>query len=103
MKSIIKSSRPARDGELCPSFDHSRQNGPVVEYNYQSGNAALRGAPVFRSKRESFSGFRALSDGFFAAEAKREYFFEAASFVVIVALAAWPMVQAAQALLDLMK
>ena len=47
--------------------------------------------------------FRALSDGFFASEAKRESRLEGALFAVIAALAAWPMVLAAQAAAGLLK
>jgi hypothetical protein len=44
-----------------------------------------------------------LSDGFFAAEAKREFRLEGAVFAVIVALAAWPMVLAVQAAAGLLR
>ncbi|MBA2241592.1 MAG: hypothetical protein H0W04_01700 [Chthoniobacterales bacterium] len=44
-----------------------------------------------------------LSQGFFEAEAKREYRFEAVLFGVIVALAAWPIGLAVQAAAHLMR
>lgn len=44
-----------------------------------------------------------MSTGFLEAEAKREYRLEAAVFGFISLLALWPMVQAGQALLDLIK
>jgi len=105
MKTVFKTSRPARDGESRSSLDPQIQNTPAIDWNFQSSASALRGgAGTFqRSSRASFAGFRAISNGFFEAEAKREFRIEAAAFGVIVALAVWPMVQAAQALLDLIK
>ncbi|MGI8821444.1 MAG: hypothetical protein ACR2ID_11355 [Chthoniobacterales bacterium] len=48
-------------------------------------------------------GFRALTEGLFSAEAKRESRLEGALFGVIAALAAWPIVLAIQAAADLVK
>jgi hypothetical protein len=47
--------------------------------------------------------FWTLSQGFLAAEAKREYRFEAALFGIMVALAAWPIGLALQAAAHLAK
>ena len=41
--------------------------------------------------------FRALSEGFFSTEARREWVLEGALFVVIAALAVWPIVLAIEA------
>ncbi len=105
MKTVIKSSRPARDGEARSFLDHKIQNIPATDWNFQSSAPTLRGVAgsLQRGQRVSLAGFRAMSTGFFEAEAKREYRIEAAAFGVIVALAVWPIVQAVQALLVLIK
>ncbi len=105
MKSILKNNRPARDGEFRSSFDRKNQNGPAFDWNFQSSAPVLRGGAgsLHHANRVSLAGFRAMSSGFFEAEAKREYRLEAAGFAVLTALALWPIVQAAQALLDLIK
>ncbi len=79
----------------------------MTDWNYQTsergslgGSASFRGGGVRPAMGPSF---RALSDGFFAAEAKRESRLEGALFAVIAALAAWPLVLAAQAAIALAK
>ena len=105
MKTVFKSSRPALDGESRSAFDHQNHGTSATRWNFQSPAPHLRGgAGAFQhGSRVSLAGFRAMSTGFFEAEARREYRLEAAMFVVITALAAWPMFQAAQALHDLVK
>jgi hypothetical protein len=103
MKSIFKPGRPARDGESS-SLDQSKPHSPAVDWNFQLPAPTFRGGASYqRLGRIPFPAFRTISNSFFEAEAKREYRIEAAGFGVIVALAAWPMVQAAQALLDLIR
>ncbi len=99
MKTVFKSSRPARDGESRSSFN--QKISPAIRQNYQVSAPVLRGAagsfhPVTRA---SLAGFRAISSVFFDAEAKREFRLEAGAFAIITALALWPMVQAVEALI----
>lgn len=103
MKDILNSSRPARDGASV--LDQNNRTLAALTWNFQASAPALHGGAVCAAnrRRSSFRAFRALSKGFFEAEAKREDRIEGAAFGVIVALAVWPMVLAAQALLDLIR
>ena len=101
MKTVLKTSRPARDGESRSSLEQKNIHSAAHDWNYQSAAPSFRGSGA--QPRARFAGFRAISNGFSEAEAKREYRIEAAMFGLIMALAVWPMIQAAQALLDLIK
>jgi hypothetical protein len=104
MKPIFKTSGPAREGEARSSLDHKTQFTSAIDWNFQSSAPNFRGGASYqRLGRIPFPAFRTISNSFFDAEAKREYRIEAAMFGVIVVLAAWPMFQAAHALLDLIK
>jgi hypothetical protein len=100
--------RPACRGDSKHQFGFNLPKSPAVDRSYHSpafprhggGSGWLR----HRGLRPSvLRSFRALSDGFLASEAKRESRLEGALFAVITALAAWPMVLAAQAAAGLLK
>ena len=100
--------RPACRSDSQHQFGFNLPKSPAVDWSYHSPAAHLRGGGSgwlkHRGLRPSvMRSFRALSDGFFASEAKRESRLEGALFAVIAALAAWPMVLAAQAAAGLLK
>ncbi len=92
MKPTFPTSGPARHADV-PRRSH-RNHAPVTDWSYQAPAEDFRGGSPASFPRPSF---HTLSGGFFAREAKKESRLEAAAFVVIVALAAWPLVLAAQA------
>ena len=105
MKPTLTPSRPVRRGDSqCPSA-RPLPKSPAPDWSFHA--PALRGGgSSFRrpnARPVLTPSFRALSDGFFSAEAKRESRLEGALFAVIVALAAWPMVLAVQAAAGLLK
>ena len=78
----------------------------MTDWSFKAPANHLRdGGSAFQrlSSAPSLGGFRALSDGFFATEAKRESRLEGALFAIIAALAVWPMVLAAQAAVALVR
>lgn len=102
MKPTFQISQTARQSEpRSAGFNSSKS--PAIEQSFQTSAPVIRGRPRrFNSKPEG-PKFWALSHGFFAAEAKREYRFEAALFVIIAALGAWPIGLALQAAAGLAK
>lgn len=65
---------------------------PVTDYSYHAP-AASTAATASKSQkhRVELTNFRALSRGFFGAEAGREYIKEAIVFVWMMVIAAWPL------------
>lgn len=104
MKNIIRSGRITRDGESS-SLDQNIGQLPRTDWTFQTAAPSFRGgAGSFSGKSQgSFRAFRALGNSFFEAEGKREDRIEGIAFAVIVALSVWPMLQAAHALLHLIK
>ncbi|MFN2509519.1 MAG: hypothetical protein ABR589_12200 [Chthoniobacterales bacterium] len=99
MRPIFEINRPPRRDEPKRPFGRSISKSPVTDWNFQTSTADLRGGPApsaYGSERSLAGGFRALSQGFFEAETKWENRIEVAAFAIIVALAAWPVVQAVQ-------
>jgi len=72
----------------------------MTDWSFQPSTPQIGGGGTASFQRPAF---HTLSDGFFAAEAKKESRLEGALFAVIVALAAWPIALAAQAAFALMK
>ena len=100
--------RPVRRGDSQQQSGHKLPKSPVTDWSFQTPAAQLPGggSASFRHGRLTpaiRSSFRALSTGFFSEEAKRESRLEGAVFAVIAALAAWPMVLAAQAAATLLR
>src|ERR1700712_2229509 len=107
MKPTFQVGRPALRGDPQRQFGQNRKS-PATDWSFQTPAANLQGSGSSSFKQLGshplvMRNFRALSDGFFALEAKRESRLEGALFAVIVALAAWPMVLAAQAAAALLK
>lgn len=102
MKPTFQTGRPVRTGELRPG-GHYISNSPVTDWSYQAGHRGIGGDGGSASFHHDGSGFRHLSQDYFEDENKRDYRLEAGAFVIIVALAVWPMVITAQAVVDLLK
>ena len=99
MKSVFRPSRPARDGETRSALDLLSNHTPATDWNFQASSPFTHGGGGAGSfRRHTRPSFR-----FFDAEGRREDRVEATGFVLIVALAVWPMVQAAHAMLHLIK
>jgi hypothetical protein len=108
MKPTFKIGPPARRGDSQHPFGLELPKLPAIDWSFQApatqphaGGSALLKHRGLRPKL--LRSFRGLSEGFFASEAKRESRLEGALFAVIVALAVWPMVLAAQAAVALLK
>lgn len=107
MKPTFQISRPVRQREVHSTAGRSDKS-PVLEWSYQPSGPVIRGgsSSAFQSTPERAPlspRLWTLSQGFFEAEAKREYRFEAVLFGVIVALSAWPIGLAVQAAAHLMR
>src|SRR5215218_6475909 len=93
MKPTFQISRPARQSESRPVKSQSRTSS--VQQEFQTTVPAFRGSPASPSPKsrppKSQPHFWALSQNFFAVEARREDRLEALLFAIIVALAAWPI------------
>ena len=92
MKPTFQISRPARQSESRPLKSESKT---AVHQGFQTSVPAFRGSPGSGNPKTRTPKlqphFWALSQSFFAAEAKREDRLEALLFAIIVALAAWPI------------
>ena len=73
-----------------------RPNHPATDFAYQATGSDFRVAPP--RLHPSRSSFRNLSRDFLAREMKRDYLAEAACFVIMVSLSAWPIVSMVRAL-----
>src|SRR3954464_7747159 len=105
MKPTSIPSRPVRRGDSQHSSARPLPKSPATDWSFHAP-ALPGGGSSFRrpdSRPLLTPSFRALSDGFFSAEAKRESRLEGALFAVIVALAVWPMVLAVQAAAGLLQ
>jgi hypothetical protein len=105
MKPTFIPGRPLRRGDSQYTSAHRAPKFPATDWSFHA--PALRGGGA-SFRRPNFGprltpSFRALSDGFFATEAKHESRLEGAVFAVIVALSAWPMVLAVQAAAGLLQ
>jgi hypothetical protein len=89
-----------RRGDASRPFGQNHQSAPITDWSFQASSLEGRGGGSAKFPRPPF---HTLSEGFFAAEAKKESRIEGAVFAVIVALAAWPMALAAQAAYGLLR
>ncbi|MDQ6626533.1 MAG: hypothetical protein M3Y69_10440 [Verrucomicrobiota bacterium] len=104
MKPTVQTLRPARRGESQRPAAHSVISSPVTDWSFQPGSANLVSHGTFLpGAANSAAGFRGLSQAFFDAESKRSYRAEAGVFVAMIALAVWPIAQAAHAAFALLK
>ena len=78
---------------LCPKH-------PVTDYNYQATGSDFRAATdrLQQSTPALSPSLRQLSTEFLAGEVKRDYLAEAACFVIMVSVSAWPIVSMVRAL-----
>ncbi|MEY2575152.1 MAG: hypothetical protein QOF80_639 [Verrucomicrobiota bacterium] len=78
----------------------SRRMHPVVDYNYQATNSDFRVANdrVQQSTPALSPSFRQLSNEFLSGEVKRDYLAEAACFVIMISVSAWPILSMVRAL-----
>ncbi len=99
MKPTFQMDRPSHRGDSQQSS--ARVFSKALGNHFQTPSAQLRGSGKCVRREAGISAlsprFRALSEGFFSGEARREWVLEGTLFVVIAALAAWPIVLAAQA------
>jgi hypothetical protein len=76
---------------------------PATDCHYQTAAPEFRGGDSSSFEPGKLkAGFRGLTKGLFEAE-QRNYRLEGGAFVVIIAIAVWPMVLAAQAAFALIK
>jgi len=100
MKPTFQISQPVRRAESQRPQGHTVTT-PATDWNFQSSAPDLRGSSA-QSAQPVAPGFRVLTQGLFEAD-KRNYRLEGVAFVVIIAMAVWPMIAAAQAAIDLLK
>ena len=85
-------------GEHLPAG--SRPKLPLIDYNYQAtGNDFRVGNDRHQQSTPALSpSFRQLSSEFLSGEMKRDYLAEAACFVIMISMSAWPIVSMVRAL-----
>ena len=86
--------------EFRGANDFGAHRFPVIDSAYQS--VTIDG---FRENCTSkpASSFRAISNGYFKAEARRSFVTEAVFFAVIVIVSSWPLMQSVHAMADLVR
>ncbi len=88
---------------MKPTFQSNKGNGPRLpktDYNYQVASMPSRGGRCSGARRASI---RAVSHDYFKNEARSAFASEAAFFGVIVLTAAVPLINAASALVHLVR
>ena len=77
-----------------------RSTHPVTDYNYQTTSSDLRVATdrLQQSTPALSPSLRQLSGEFLSGEMKRDYLAEAACFVIMITVSAWPIVSMVRAL-----
>ena len=100
MKPLSKISRQygSHRDEYLPAG--SRPKLPAVDYNYQAtGNDFRVGNDRHQQSTPALSpSFRQLSSEFLSGEMKRDYLAEAACFIIMITVSAWPIVSMVRAL-----
>jgi hypothetical protein len=78
----------------------SRPKHPVTDYHYQATGSDFRVATdrLQQSTPALSPSFRQLSTEFLSGEMKRDYLAEAACFVIMISVSAWPIVSMVRAL-----
>ena len=102
MKPTFQISFPVRRSESQRPNGHNLSKSTAVEYSYQTASPEFRGGSNSFEPSPLTPEFRALRAGVRLAD-QRNYRFEGVAFVVIIGLAVWPIVQAAQAALVMVK
>jgi hypothetical protein len=77
-----------------------RSKLPVTDYNYQAIGSDFRvGTDRLQQSTTAVSpSIRQLSSEFLSGEVKRDYLAEAACFVIMISVSAWPIVSMVRAL-----
>jgi len=77
-----------------------RSKLPVTDYNYQATGSDFRVDTdrLQQSPPALSPSFRQLSTEFLSGEMKRDYLAEAACFVIMISMSAWPIVSMVRAL-----
>jgi hypothetical protein len=100
MKPIPQISRQfaSHRGEQMPVG--LRPTHPVTDYNYQATSSDFRVATdrAQQSAPVLSPSFRQLSKEFLSGEVKRDYLAEAACFIIMISVSAWPIVSMVRAL-----
>jgi hypothetical protein len=96
--SQISHERKSRRGEEMPAG--LRLTHPVTDSNYQptSGDFRVATDRLKPSTSALSPSLRHLSSEFLAGEMKRDYLTEAACFVIMISVSAWPIVSMVRAL-----
>jgi hypothetical protein len=96
--SQISDERRSHRGEQTPV--ELRPQHPVTDYNYQTTGSNFRAATDrLQQPTPALSpSFRRLSTEFLSGEMKRDYLVEAACFVIMTSVSAWPIVSMVRAL-----
>ncbi|CAN5497151.1 hypothetical protein BH18VER1_BH18VER1_15990 [soil metagenome] len=105
MKPTFQASPQARRSASQRPGGLAINNTPAIDWNFQHGLPNLRGngsACYPDAATNPAAGFRRLSQSFLEAESKRSYA-EAGAFILIIGLAVWPIAQAVQAAITLIK
>jgi hypothetical protein len=76
--------------QISPS-QHASRNFPLTDYSYQATADAKSTSSAVRPARKA-PAFHKLSSEFFGAETSRGYIAELLFFILIVGLAAWPII-----------
>jgi len=73
---------------------------PVTDYNYQANGSDFRVATsrLQQSTPAVSPSLRQLSTEFLSGEVKRDYLAEAACFIIMISVSAWPIVSVVRAL-----
>ena len=106
MKPTIQiTTQPKRsDREKSPI---ARPQSHRTDYSFKPSSDELRAAGTGNTTQTSLPviapAFRNLSNEFLGAETKRSYAVEAAFFVIIVAVSAWPIASMVRALMHLLR
>jgi hypothetical protein len=100
MKPLSQISRQtgSHRGEQMPLGLRSQH--PVTDYNYRATGSDFRVATDRRQQSAPVlsPSLRQLSSEFLSGEVKRDYLAEAACFVIMVSVSAWPIVSMVRAL-----
>lgn len=98
MKPTIQFNEKSR-GDSSERGSRERSAFPQTDYGYHASISSM-GGRCFDSRRPSF---RSISQDYFRNEARHNYAGEAALFCVIVLTAALPLLESAQALMQLVR
>ena len=91
MKPIVQISHKQRGSRRDNPARRHHQSFPLTDYNYRPAAEAETIAPAGQPAIKS-PAFHKLSSEFLGAETSRDYFAELVFFVLIIGIAAWPVV-----------